>query len=104
MHEAIKMHIEKLKVNAVFPPKKWLGSHLDPIAVKEREEGLALYMQVVSSELALRCHDAVRATFEINNICRAAFCGDVRRVAVLIKLGHNPSQLDSHVRLSNALL
>ena len=104
MHEAIQMHIAKLHVNAVFPPKKWLGNHLDAAFVREREEGLALYIATISSELALRCHDAVRATFEISNICRAAFCGDVRRLKVLIRLGHNPSQLDSHGASSVAFI
>jgi hypothetical protein len=55
MHEAIKMHIEKLHVNAVFPPKKWLGNYLDPVFVKEREEALVLYISVISTEVRLHC-------------------------------------------------
>jgi hypothetical protein len=51
----------------------------------------------LSLQWALRSLDPVRSTFEINNICRAAFSGDVRRLAVLIKMGRNPSQIDSHV-------
>jgi hypothetical protein len=51
MHDAIQSHLEKLKIQVEFPPKRYLTDHFDAAFIREREVALQKYLDVVSSEV-----------------------------------------------------